>query len=124
MKTPVPSSRSLSDLRELTPAAGGLGLRPVEVSSQARDRKEYLRRPDLGRILDPPSKHLLANRDGGPCQLAVVVGDGLSPSAVNAHAVELVRSLVPRLAADGIEIDRAVVASGARVALGDEIGVI
>jgi len=35
----------------------------------------------------------------------------------NAHAVELVRSLVPRLAADGIEIDRAVLASGARVAL-------
>src|SRR5712675_687842 len=166
MKTPVPSPRSLRDLRDLTPARvglgragasmptkalleftldharardavhavfdvfslisglGGLGLRPVQVSSQARDRKEYLRRPDLGRILDPPSKHLLANRDGGPCQLAVVVGDGLSPSAVNAHAVELVRSLVPRLAADGIEIDRAVVASGARVALGDEIGAI
>jgi len=166
MKTPVPSSRSLTDLRELTPARvglgragasmptkalleftldharardavhavfdaaaiisglGGLGLRPVQVSSQARDRKEYLRRPDLGRMLDPPSKHLLANRDGGPCQLAVVVGDGLSPFAVNAHAVELVRSLVPRLAADGIEIDRAVVASGVRVALGDEIGAI
>src|SRR5882762_11679333 len=164
MKTPVPSSRSLSDLRELTPARvglgragasmptkalleftldharardavhagfdvfslisglGGLSLRPVQVSSQARDRKEYLRRPDLGRMLDPPSKHLLANRDAGPCQLAVVVGDGLSPSAVNAHAVELVRSLVPRLAADGIEIGAAVVASGARVALGDEIG--
>src|SRR6195256_2631800 len=166
MKTPVPSSRSLTDLRELTPARvglgragasmptkalleftldharardavhavfdvfsliaglGGLGVRPVQVSSQARDRKEYLRRPDLGRILDPPSKHLLTNRDAGPCQLAIVVGDGLSPSAVNAHAVELVRSLVPRLAADGIEIDRAVVASGARVALGDEIGAI
>src|SRR6266571_1116066 len=166
MKTPVPLSRSLGDLRELTPARvglgragasmqtkalleftldharardavhavfdvfsliaglGGLGVQPVQVSSQARDRKEYLRRPDLGRILDPPSKHLLANRDGGPCQLAIVVGDGLSPSAVNAHAVELVRRLVPRLAADGIEIDRAVVASGARVALGDEIGAI
>ena len=164
MKTPVPPSRSLRDLRELTPARvglgragasmptealleftldharardavhavfdvfslisglGGLGMQPVQVSSQAQDRKEYLRRPDLGRRLDSPSKHLLANRDGGPCQLAVVVGDGLSPSAVNAHAVELVRSLVPRLAADGIEIDCAVVASGARVALGDEIG--
>ena len=162
----MPSSRSLRDLRELTPARvglgragasmptkalleftldharardavhavfdvfslisglGGLGVQPVEVSSQARDRKDYLRRPDLGRMLDPPSKHLLTNRDGGPCQLAIVVGDGLSPSAVNAHAVELVRSLVPRLATDGIEIDRAVVASGARVALGDEIGAI
>ena len=58
------------------------------------------------------------------CRLAIVIGDGLSPAAVNAHAVELVRSLVPRLAAAGIEIGRAVVASGARVALGDEIGAI
>jgi ethanolamine ammonia-lyase small subunit len=164
MNPPVPPSRSLRDLRELTPARvglgragasmptkalleftldharardavhavfdvsslisglGGLGLQPVQVSSQAPDRKQYLRRPDRGRMLDPPSKHLLANRDGGPCQLAIVVGDGLSPSAVNAHAIELVRSLIPRLAADGIEIDCAVVASGARVALGDEIG--
>ena len=32
------------------------------------------------------------------------------------------RNLIPRLAADGIEIGHAVVASGARVALGDEIG--
>ena len=51
-----------------------------------------------------------------------MIGDGLSPAAVNAHAVELVRHLMPRLAAAGIEIGRAVVASGARVALGDEIG--
>src|SRR5258705_1569268 len=130
MKTPVPSPRSLSDLRELTPARvglgragasmptkalleftldharardavhavfdvfslisglGGLGLRPVQVSSQARDRKEDLRRPDLGRILDPPSKHLVANRDGGPCQLAVVVRPWPAPSPVDAHAVQ------------------------------------
>jgi len=38
--------------------------------------------------------------------------------------VQVVRGLVPRLAADGIEIGRAVVATGARVALGDEIGAI
>jgi len=73
-------------------------------------------------MLDPDSRQLLAGRNGSPCQLAIVIGDGLSPSAVNAHAIELLRSLVPRLAADGIEIGAAVVASGARVALGDEIG--
>jgi ethanolamine ammonia-lyase small subunit len=166
MKTPALSSRSLTDLRDLTPArvglgragasmpteallgftldharardavhAGfdvpavvsglsGLGVQPVQVSSQVRDRKDYLRRPDLGRILDPASKHLLESHNGSPCRLAIVIGDGLSPSAINAHAVELVRSLIARLAADGIQIDAAVVASGARVALGDEIGAI
>jgi ethanolamine ammonia-lyase small subunit len=166
MKTPAPSSRSLGDLRDLTPARvalgragasmptkalleftldharardavhaafdgpalidglGSFGVPAVEVSSQARNRKDYLRRPDLGRMLDPASRDLLANRAGSPCRLAIVIGDGLSPKAVDAHAIELVRNLVPRLAADGIEIGAAVVASGARVALGDEIGAI
>jgi ethanolamine ammonia-lyase small subunit len=164
-KTPAPSSRSLADLRDLTPArvglgrAGaslpteallsftldharardavhaafdapaivtglhGLGLEAVEVLSRARERTDYLRRPDLGRALDEASQHLLAGHGGG-CRLAIVIADGLSPAAVNAHAVPLVRSLVPRLAIDGIEIGRAVVARGARVALGDEIGAI
>lgn len=166
MKTPVPSSRSLKDLRDLTPARvalgragasmptkalleftldharardavhaafdvpaliaglGSLGVPAVEVSSQACNRKDYLRRPDLGRTLDPASRDLLANHTGSPCRLAIVIGDGLSPSAVNAHAIELVGNLIPRLAADGIEIGVAVIASGARVALGDEIGAI
>ena len=37
---------------------------------------------------------------------------------------ELIGSLLPQLAADRIEIGRTVVATGARVALGDEIGAI
>jgi ethanolamine ammonia-lyase small subunit len=99
-----------------------LGLEAVDVLSRAHTRTDYLRRPDLGRMLDPASQHLLANRSGSSCQLAIVIGDGLSPSAVNVHAIELVRNLIPRLAADGIEVGAVVVASGARVALGDEIG--
>jgi ethanolamine ammonia-lyase small subunit len=166
MKTPVPSSRSMRDLRDLTPARVGLGrtgasmptkalleftldharardavhavfdvsavisglnalgLTVFDVSSRARDRKDYLRRPDLGRRLDQASQELLASHSGGSCRLVVVVGDGLSPTAVHAHAIELVRSLVPRLALDGIEIGKAVVATGARVALGDAIGAL
>jgi ethanolamine ammonia-lyase small subunit len=164
MKTPVPS-RSLRDLRDLTPARVGLGragasmpttellgftldharardavhaafdasairsgldilgLGTCEVKSRVRDRKEYLRRPDLGRMLDQESQQILVSQPRG-CRLAIVIGDGLSPAAVNAHAVELIRHLVPCLSADGIDIGQAVVATGARVALGDEIGAI
>ena len=107
----------ISGLREL-------GLAACEVSSRAGSRTDYLRRPDLGRVLDPASHELLARRSSGTCQLVIVVGDGLSPTAVNTHAIELVRSLIPQLAAGAIEIGHAVVASGARVALGDEIGAI
>ena len=166
MKTPPPPSRSMRDLRDLTPARVGLGragaslptealleftldharardavhaafdipalisglndlgLAAFDVSSRARNRKDYLRRPDLGRTLDPASQHLLASHNGNSCQLAIVIGDGLSPTAVKAHAIQLIRSLIPRLALERIEIGHAVVASGARVALGDEIGAI
>ena len=109
---------------KLVAELGSLCLAPIEVSSCATGRQDYLRRPDLGRKLDPASEHLLARHKRGSCELAVVVGDGLSPAAVNAHTIQLLRCLVPRLAADGIEIGQAIVASGARVALGDEIGAI
>jgi ethanolamine ammonia-lyase small subunit len=166
MNTPAPPSRSMKDLRELTPARvalgragaslptgplleftldharardavhaafdalalisalGGLGLEAIDVRSRAGSRGDYLRRPDLGRRLDQASQQALAQRSGGACQLALVIGDGLSPTAVHAHAIELVRSLIPQLAADQIEIADVAVASGTRVALGDEIGAI
>jgi ethanolamine ammonia-lyase small subunit len=164
MKTPAPPSRSLEDLRELTPArvglgragasmttdallaftldharardavhttfdiprlvAGlaGLGLQASQVSSQAGNRRDYLRRPDLGRMLDQASSRALAGLGRGAGDLAIVIGDGLSPAAVNIHAVELVRHLGTRLTEVGIGLGTVVIASGARVALGDEIG--
>jgi ethanolamine ammonia-lyase small subunit len=103
---------------------GDVGLAAIGVASRALDRAEYLRRPDLGRTLDQASQLLLAEKSGEPCRLAIVIGDGLSPTAVDAHAVQLLRYLIPQLAVDGIEIGHAVVASSARVALGDEIGAI
>src|SRR4030088_2875943 len=112
------------DVAAMISGLNGLGLEVFAVCSRASKREDYLRRPDLGRTLDPASRDLLEGPHGSPCQLAIVVGDGLSPTAVNAHAIELVRHLVPRLAADRIKIGHAVVASGARVALGDEIGAL
>jgi ethanolamine ammonia-lyase small subunit len=110
------------DISAIVSGLDALGLRALQVSSCAQARKEYLRRPDLGRQLDPVSRDLLASQDCGPCELAIVIGDGLSPSAVNAHAVELVRALMPRLGT--IKPGAIVIAAGARVALGDEIGAL
>jgi len=112
------------DVAAMVSGLSGLGLEVFDVASRAPDRSDYLRRPDLGRMLDPASRQLLASEPGAGCRLAIVVGDGLSPSGVSAHAIELVRCLIPKLAADGIEIEAAVVATGARVALGDEIGAL
>jgi ethanolamine ammonia-lyase small subunit len=110
------------DISAIIAGLDALGLRTLQVSSCAQSRADYLRRPDLGRKLAAASQDLLASGRHGPCDLAVVIGDGLSPSAVNAHAVELVRSLIPRLGAT--RLGPILVASGARVALGDEIGAL
>jgi ethanolamine ammonia-lyase small subunit len=109
------------DTAAIVAGLDALGLPAVQVSSHAQTRKDYLRRPDLGRKLDPASLEAL-DSCYRPCDLAIVIGDGLSPSAVNVHAVELIRSFVPRLGA--IELGPIIVASGARVALGDEIGAL
>jgi ethanolamine ammonia-lyase small subunit len=102
-----------------------LGLRATPVASRAASRREYLRRPDLGRRLDGESAERLAGlADAASGKLAIVIGDGLSPTAVHAHALALMRELLPRLAGARIEIGCVVVASHARVALGDEIGEI
>lgn len=106
----------------LTADLRALGLVVTEARSRAVDRREYLRRPDLGRRLDAGSAEALARDASKPCQLAIVIGDGLSAAAVHAHAVGLVKRLLPLLA--DVAIGQIVVASGARVALGDEIGAI
>jgi ethanolamine ammonia-lyase small subunit len=108
------TSAVLSGLNEL-------GLSTLLVASRAGDRATYLRRPDLGRRLDEASRAGLVATGEGP-QLSIVIGDGLSPTAVNAHAIALMQRLVPLLSADHIGIGPVAVAVGARVALGDEIG--
>ncbi|MGE3916191.1 MAG: ethanolamine ammonia-lyase light chain EutC, partial [Hyphomicrobiaceae bacterium] len=63
------------------------GHRVIEVVSEAPDRATYLRRPDLGRRLAPAERQRLADvAPSGGCDLAVMIGDGLSATAVAAHA--------------------------------------
>src|SRR5579872_1873673 len=52
------------DVPAIVAGLGNLGLKPFEVSSRARDRKAYLGRPDLGRMLDQASSDLAASRGG------------------------------------------------------------
>jgi ethanolamine ammonia-lyase small subunit len=110
------------DVPGLIAALGALGCSAIAVASRASGRGDYLKRPDLGRRLDSASVDLLQSRNNAPREVAIVIGDGLSPTAVNVHASALMRSLTSELAADGIATGDVVVASGARVALGDEIG--
>jgi ethanolamine ammonia-lyase small subunit len=92
------------------------------VRSAAADRVIYLRRPDLGRMLDPESRDRLQREtlpEGG-WDAVFVVADGLSSIGVQQSAPQLLRFCRERL--KGWSIAPLVIASQARVALGDEIG--
>ena len=93
------------------------------VESAAVDRSTYLRRPDLGRRLSPRSAALLPAL-GAAGGSVVVLGDGLSARAVAQHALPLLLELRPRLEAQAQPIGCVTVAQQARVALGDEVGVL
>jgi ethanolamine ammonia-lyase small subunit len=97
-----------------------LALEVVEVSSAATERPLYLRRPDYGRQLAPTSYALLNAREWRQTDLALVVGDGLSATAVHTHAAPLVAAFLPH--ASNLRLGPVVLAKGARVALGDVIG--
>lgn len=110
-----------------------MGLQVLSLHSAAADRTSYLQRPDLGRRLDEASRAALdawrascvARGDGGRCDLAIVLADGLSALAVHAHGVALLSALLARLRTDdapGWTLAPVVVAGQGRVALGDEIG--
>jgi len=94
---------------------------PLRVRSAAADRNVYLRRPDLGRRLDAASRErVLGQRLQPPPELLIVVGDGLSATAVARHAPPLLEALLPRVS--DLKLAPLVIALEARVALGDEIG--
>lgn len=96
-------------------AAVGVG-DPTVVASLATSRSEYLRRPDLGRLpasLEPVS--------ACAADIGVVLADGLSPRALVDHGVGLLTALVATLG-ERYTIAPPVIATQARVALGDHIG--
>jgi ethanolamine ammonia-lyase small subunit len=91
----------------------------IEVASRAPDHATYLQRPDLGRRLAEADVRKLA--PGGD-EVAFIVGDGLSATAVEMHTAPLLLALFDRLS--GWRIAPVILARHARVALGDEIGAL
>ncbi|HEY1231648.1 MAG TPA: ethanolamine ammonia-lyase subunit EutC [Ramlibacter sp.] len=110
--TPLEVAALEADLR-------AAGFDVCHVHSAAPDRATYLRRPDLGRQLG--ADHHATLQSMPACDIALVLGDGLSSLAVQRHAVPLLSVLRERLG-DRFSCSPVVVAQQARVALGDDIG--
>ncbi|MEQ3550493.1 ethanolamine ammonia-lyase subunit EutC [Pseudonocardia nematodicida] len=104
------------DADALAARIADLGVEVLRAAGAPRDRGEYLTRPDLGRRLADGTQLPHGEHD-----VALVVADGLSPLAVAEHAAGMLAEILERL--EGRRVAPVVVATQARVALGDEIAV-
>ena len=110
------------DVNVLETDLRSLGYHTMQVHSQAPDRATYLLRPDWGRRLDEPSLTFLQNaKTHALIDFLIVVGDGLSSLAVSRHVIPLLIELKKILPTEW-SANHMVIASQARVAIGDEIG--
>ncbi len=93
----------------------------IHVHSAATDRATYLRRPDLGRKLDDPSRKRLAEMKlSTKPDVVFIIADGLSAIAPQRYAVPVIKAAFESL--EGWQIGPVIIAEQARVALGDEVG--
>jgi ethanolamine ammonia-lyase small subunit len=120
------------DTGAMQSAFAALGLDTVLLHSAAADRGTYLKRPDLGRRLDGPSRQALLTRQAGAepgrsLDLAFVVADGLSALAVGTHAVPVVQAAMALLSTNEHghlpwSMAPLTIVEQGRVAVADEIG--
>ena len=94
----------------------------LALHSQARDHREFLLRPDLGRRLDDDSRQRLRARGGAAPDVQLILADGLSAVACQGSGVALCTQLADACRARGWSVGAPIGARFARVWLQDEIG--
>ncbi|RXJ81695.1 ethanolamine ammonia-lyase subunit EutC [Arcobacter sp. F2176] len=105
------------------------GHKAILLHSEAKDRIEYLQRPDLGRKLNQKSHNILKDTvsvETRPYDLAIVIVDGLSSLAIKENAINFIDKLCQALSQDKQEWSIApfTVVQQGRVAIGDEVGML
>ncbi len=93
-----------------------------EVCSRAGSKDEYLLRPDLGRYLNDASRAEVNRRCGTGHDLQVVIGDGLSVTAVAIQIPRLLPLLCEGAQTQGWSIGSIFVIRHCRVGILNEIG--
>src|SRR5258705_2957157 len=93
-----------------------------EVSTDARNKDEYLLRPDLGRRLSRESKARLRGRCSKGNDLQIVIGEGLSVTAVAAQVPSLLHLLYQGARSQQWSVGQIFVVRHCRVGLLNEIG--
>jgi ethanolamine ammonia-lyase small subunit len=93
-----------------------------EVSTQAASKEEYLLRPDLGRQFHCESPEQILKRCSGNNDLQIVIGDGLSVTAVSAQVPKLLEFLHQKALARHWNVGQTFAIRHCRVGVLNEIG--
>lgn len=99
-----------------------LGAEVVALETPVASRSEYLRRPDLGRILTEDSRARLLEFDAGPVDVALIVSNGLSSTAIERHGVPLLEAILKGYRSRNFRLAPISLVANGRVALADDIG--
>jgi ethanolamine ammonia-lyase small subunit len=113
-----------ADLNLFTAAAGDVLQKwnLFEVCTQAASKDEYLLRPDLGRRLNEASRAEVKRRCTTRNDLQVVIGDGLSVTAVAAQVPRLLPLLGEGATARGWSLGQIFVVRHCRVGILNQVG--
>lgn len=107
-----------SDIPDTFAAQNGL----VPVQTKCKDKDEYLTRPDLGRRFDEENQHIIQKTCGTNPQILLVIGDGLSSTAIETNAMDCAKAIRQGLRAAGAELGDSLFVRFCRVGASDHIG--
>ncbi|HFU4217177.1 TPA: ethanolamine ammonia-lyase subunit EutC [Streptococcus suis] len=96
-----------------------MGFIPVHTKASSKD--EYLTRPDLGRIFPEDQQEIIKNNCKKNAKVQIVVGDGLSSSAIEANVRDFLPALKQGLKMFGLEFDEVLFIKHSRVGAMDHI---
>lgn len=85
-------------------------------------RDEYLRRPDLGRVLSDASLCRLMDFNTGDADVALIVTNGLSSTAVERHGLPLLQAILSCYRSQQLSLAPVCLVANGRVALSDQVG--
>lgn len=94
----------------------------VFVKTLCKDKDEYLTRPDLGRRFSSEELDVIRKTCGSNPKVLIVVGDGLSSSAIEANVEDFLPSVKQGLQMFGVTVGEILFVKYARVGAMDAIG--
>ena len=92
------------------------------LTTQANSRNEYLQYPDRGRRLHAKAITQLTEFNSTGYDICLVLADGLSATAINNHAIPVLKLLLPLFESARLSVAPVCLVQEGRVAIGDECG--